>query len=93
MHEFVLVFYVPTMTRSLSVFFNFNFNRFTRLNPLGRHLDKVLVNSARVKIRSRIHRCFNNIKYQNQTYIMFSFTFLIIIFGQKLIIPGLLRLK
>ena len=28
--------------------FNFNFNRFTRLNPLGRHLDKVLVNSARV---------------------------------------------
>ena len=23
-----------------------NFNRFTRLNPLGRHIDKVLVDSA-----------------------------------------------
>ena len=26
----------------------FNFNRFTRLNPLGRHLDNVLVDSTRV---------------------------------------------
>ena len=26
----------------------FNFNRFTCLNPLGRHLDKVLVNSTGV---------------------------------------------
>ena len=55
MHEFDLVFNVPTMTRLLSVFW--------------------------------IHRCFNNIKYQNQTYIMFSFTFLIIIIGLKMIIP------
>ena len=29
----------------------FNFNRFTRLNPLGRHLVNVLVNSARVKLK------------------------------------------
>ena len=46
-----------------------------------------------VNVAALIHRCFNNNKYQNQTYIMFSFTFLIIIIGLKMIIPGLLRLK